>query len=63
MAGQHRYAAFGINQSIDRHSMSPYLQLISYIVVIASTVQLVEMVVIKKMSPTLFRQPWESSCR
>ncbi|MCW5515733.1 electron transport complex protein RnfA [Muriicola sp. Z0-33] len=33
---------------------APYLQLISYIVVIASTVQLVEMF-IKKMSPTLFR--------
>jgi electron transport complex protein RnfA len=33
---------------------TPFLQLISYIVVIASTVQLVEMF-IKKMSPTLFR--------
>ncbi len=33
---------------------APFLQLISYIVVIASTVQLVEML-IKKMSPTLFR--------
>ena len=33
---------------------APYLQLISYIVVIASTAQLVEMF-IKKMSPTLFR--------
>ncbi|MBN2797712.1 MAG: electron transport complex subunit RsxA [Deltaproteobacteria bacterium] len=33
---------------------APYLQLISYIVVIASTVQFVEMV-IKKMSPSLFR--------
>lgn len=33
---------------------APFLQLISYIVVIASTVQLVEMF-IKKMSPTLFR--------
>ncbi|KGL61913.1 electron transport complex protein RnfA [Polaribacter sp. Hel1_85] len=33
---------------------APYLQLISYIVVIASTVQLVEMF-IKKMSPALFR--------
>ncbi len=47
-------SAFGI------HSLlvwvdAPYLQLISYIVVIASTVQLVEMF-IKKMSPTLFRQ-------
>jgi electron transport complex protein RnfA len=46
--------AFGIHRlliAID----APYLQLISYIVVIASTVQLVEMF-IKKMSPTLFRQ-------
>lgn len=33
---------------------APFLQLISYIVVIAATVQLVEMV-IKKMSPALFR--------
>ncbi|MGM0580525.1 MAG: electron transport complex protein RnfA [Bacteroidota bacterium] len=33
---------------------APFLQLISYIVVIASTVQLVEMFV-KKMSPTLFK--------
>lgn len=33
---------------------APYLQLISYIVVIASTVQIVEMV-IKKTSPLLFR--------
>lgn len=33
---------------------APYLQLISYIVVIASTVQIVEMV-IKKVSPALFR--------
>ncbi|MCI0505321.1 MAG: electron transport complex subunit A [Gammaproteobacteria bacterium] len=33
---------------------APYLQLISYIVVIASTVQIVEMV-IKKFSPLLFR--------
>ncbi len=33
---------------------APFLQLISYIVVIASTVQLVEMIV-KKMSPALFR--------
>lgn len=33
---------------------APYLQLISYIAVIASTVQLVEMFV-KKMSPALFR--------
>jgi electron transport complex protein RnfA len=45
--------AYGIHRllvAID----APYLQLISYIVVIASTVQLVEMF-IKKMSPTLFR--------
>lgn len=34
---------------------APFLQLISFIVVIASTVQLVEMF-IKKMSPALFRQ-------
>jgi electron transport complex protein RnfA len=33
---------------------APYLQLISYIVVIAGTVQFVEMV-IKKLSPALFR--------
>jgi len=33
---------------------APFLQLISYIVVIASTVQLVEMIV-KKVSPALFR--------
>ncbi|KAA3660342.1 MAG: RnfABCDGE type electron transport complex subunit A [Calditrichaeota bacterium] len=33
---------------------APFLQLISYIVVIASTVQLVEMI-IKKFSPALFR--------
>ena len=45
--------AFGINRlliAID----APYLRLISFIVVIASTVQLVEMF-IKKVSPTLFR--------
>lgn len=45
--------AFGIHAllvAID----APFLQLISYIVVIASTVQLVEMF-IKKMSPALFR--------
>jgi len=45
--------AFGINQLLTAIN-APYLQLISYIVVIASTVQLVEMF-IKKMSPTLFR--------
>ena len=46
--------AYGIHAllvSID----APYLQLISYIVVIASAVQTVEMF-IKKVSPTLFRQ-------
>jgi electron transport complex protein RnfA len=45
--------AFGINRlllAID----APYLKLISFIAVIASTVQLVEMF-IKKTSPTLFR--------
>jgi electron transport complex protein RnfA len=36
-------------------SEAPYLRLISFIVVIASLVQIVEMV-IKKVSPTLFRQ-------
>jgi len=36
-------------------SHAPYLRLISFIVVIASLVQIVEMV-IKKVSPTLFRQ-------
>jgi electron transport complex protein RnfA len=46
--------AFGINQLLTAIN-APYLQLISYIVVIASTVQLVEMF-IKKMSPSLFRQ-------
>jgi len=46
--------AFGINQFLIAIN-APYLQLISYIVVIASTVQLVEMF-IKKMSPALFRQ-------
>jgi electron transport complex protein RnfA len=34
---------------------APYLRLISFIIVIASLVQIVEMV-IKKLSPTLFRQ-------
>lgn len=45
--------AYGINGlliAID----APFLRLISFIVVIASTVQLVEMI-IKKLSPTLFR--------
>jgi Na+-translocating ferredoxin:NAD+ oxidoreductase subunit A len=36
-------------------SAAPYLRLISFIVVIASLVQIVEMT-IKKVSPTLFRQ-------
>lgn len=45
--------AYGIHQLLLAIN-APYLQLISYIVVIASTVQLVEMF-IKKMSPTLFR--------
>ena len=45
--------AYGIHQLlIAIHA--PFLQLISYIVVIASTVQLVEMI-IKKLSPALFR--------
>ena len=45
--------AYGIHQLLLAIN-APYLQLISYIVVIASTVQLVEMF-IKKMSPALFR--------
>ena len=45
--------AYGIHQFLLAIN-APYLQLISYIVVIASTVQLVEMF-IKKMSPALFR--------
>jgi electron transport complex protein RnfA len=46
--------AYGIHRLLIAVN-APYLQLISYIVVIASTVQLVEMF-IKKMSPLLFRQ-------
>ena len=46
-------SAFGINYLLIQIN-APFLQLISYIVVIASTVQLVEMF-IKKMSPALFR--------
>ncbi len=46
--------AFGINKFLTAIN-APYLQLISFIVVIASTVQLVEMF-IKKVSPSLFRQ-------
>jgi electron transport complex protein RnfA len=45
--------AFGINQLLMAIG-APYLRLISFIAVIASTVQLVEMF-IKKMSPALFR--------
>ena len=45
--------AFGIHTLLVAIN-APFLQLISYIVVIASTVQLVEMF-IQKMSPTLFR--------
>ena len=45
--------AYGIHQLLLAIN-APYLQLICYIVVIASTVQLVEMF-IKKMSPALFR--------
>lgn len=45
--------AFGIHALLEAIG-APFLQLISYIVVIASTVQLVEMF-IKKMSPALFR--------
>jgi electron transport complex protein RnfA len=42
-----------LNRFVLEHA--PYLRLISFIVVIASLVQIVEMV-IKKVSPTLFRQ-------
>jgi electron transport complex protein RnfA len=45
--------AYGINALLTAIN-APFLQLISYIVVIASTVQLVEMFV-KKMSPALFK--------
>jgi len=45
--------AYGINQVLIWIN-APYLKLISYIVVIASSVQLVEMI-IKKLSPALFR--------
>lgn len=44
--------AWGLNTYILSHA--PYLRLISFIIVIASTVQLVEMA-IKKLSPELFR--------
>ncbi len=46
--------AFGIHRLLIAIG-APFLQLISFIAVIASTVQLVEMF-IKKISPTLFRQ-------
>ena len=45
--------AFGIHHFLV-YAGAPFLQLISFIVVIASTVQLVEMI-IKKFSPALFR--------
>ena len=45
--------AYGINALLV-YLNAPFLQLISYIVVIASTVQLVE-IIIKKVSPALFR--------
>ena len=45
-------AAWALNKFVLPHA--PYLQLISYIVVIATTVQLVEML-IKKLSPALFK--------
>ncbi len=45
--------AWFLNSFVLPHA--PYLRLISFIVVIASLVQIVEMV-IKKVSPTLFRQ-------
>ncbi|MBK8566167.1 MAG: RnfABCDGE type electron transport complex subunit A [Saprospiraceae bacterium] len=45
--------AYGLHALLEAVG-APYLQLISYIVVIASTVQLVEMF-IKKVSPALFR--------
>ncbi|MBK9254226.1 MAG: RnfABCDGE type electron transport complex subunit A [Saprospiraceae bacterium] len=45
--------AFGINAGLAAIN-APFLQLISFIVVIASTVQLVEMF-IKKVSPSLFK--------
>jgi len=45
--------AYGIHAALMAID-APYLQLISYIAVIASTVQLVEMF-IKKVSPTLFK--------
>jgi len=61
--------AWFLNTFVLEHA--PYLRLISFIVVIASLVQIVEMA-IKKLSPTLFRQlgiylplitSWASICR
>lgn len=46
-------SAYGIHHLLEAVG-APFLQLIAYIVVIASTVQLVEMI-IKKFSPTLFQ--------
>jgi len=45
--------AFGINLILDAIN-APYLRIISYILVIASTVQLVEML-LRKLSPATFR--------
>ncbi|MFC1747610.1 electron transport complex protein RnfA [Pseudomonadota bacterium] len=45
--------AYGLHQLLEATGM-PFLQLISFIVVIATTVQMVEMF-IRKMSPALFR--------
>ena len=46
-------AVWALNQFVLVHT--PYLRLIAFIIVIASLVQIVEMV-IKKLSPTLFRE-------
>ncbi len=46
------FCAWALNTYVLEHA--PYLKIISYILVIASTVQFVEMV-IKKLSPELFR--------
>lgn len=46
------FCAWGLNSYVLPHA--PYLRLISFIVVIASTVQFVEMA-IKKLSPALFK--------
>ena len=47
------FCAWGLNTFVLEHA--PFLRIISFIVVIASLVQIVEMA-IKKLSPTLFRQ-------